>query len=237
MKMKMKSSVWVILFILGVLLCECEGCWKQESEALLALNAQFASPLPDWEDNTDCCQWVRVQCNISTGRVVALDLSAAWGNRDQNLYLNYSHFQAFQHLNSLNLANNNIAACAANQGLMLSNLQVLDLSSTSLDNAAAVQSCVNGFSTSPSLSTYHRFNATPSPGSQSMFINLEVLDMSFNNFNETDITSALTGLSSLRSLKLESTQLTSGSIHNISKLRSLEILYLAENGLNESILC
>ncbi|RDX90106.1 Protein BRASSINOSTEROID INSENSITIVE 1, partial [Mucuna pruriens] len=72
----------------------------------------------------------------------------------------------------------------------------------------------------------------------SMLKNLEVLDLSGNNFSDSDIGSALSGLSSLKSLNLGQTQLTPRSIIllDISKLRSLEILDLAGNQLNESIL-
>ncbi|XP_058765955.1 probable inactive leucine-rich repeat receptor kinase XIAO [Vicia villosa] len=61
--------------------------------------------------------------------------------------------------------------------------------------------------------------------------NLEILDISNNNFNNTDIGSALSGLSSLKNLNLAWNEITPKSIHNISKLRSLEILDLGENNL------
>ncbi|KAK8470419.1 hypothetical protein PHAVU_004G142401 [Phaseolus vulgaris] len=64
--------------------------------------------------------------------------------------------------------------------------------------------------------------------------NLEVLHLSYNNFNHTDIGSALSGLSSLNSLYLRNTGLTWRSILNISKWSSLEILNLDDNGLNKS---
>ncbi|KAL9276156.1 hypothetical protein ACSQ67_026300 [Phaseolus vulgaris] len=64
--------------------------------------------------------------------------------------------------------------------------------------------------------------------------NLEVLDLSYNNFNHTDIMSALGGLSSLKSLYLGKSGLTWRSILNISKLSSLENLDLENNGLNKS---
>ncbi|XP_027352901.1 receptor like protein 21-like [Abrus precatorius] len=70
----------------------------------------------------------------------------------------------------------------------------------------------------------------------SMLKNLEVLDLSNNNFNDSDIAFALSGLSSLKSLNLGYNQITLRSILNIPKLRSLEILDLAGNQLNESIL-
>ncbi|RDX57650.1 LRR receptor-like serine/threonine-protein kinase FLS2, partial [Mucuna pruriens] len=70
----------------------------------------------------------------------------------------------------------------------------------------------------------------------SILMNLEVLDLSGNNFDESDIASALSGLLSIKSLNLGSCQLTPRSIFNISQLGSLEILDLSQNELNESIL-
>ncbi|WJX21923.1 hypothetical protein P8452_11287 [Trifolium repens] len=65
-----------------------------------------------------------------------------------------------------------------------------------------------------------------------MLKNVEILDISDNNFNDTDIASALSVLSSLKNLNLQVNQITLRSIHNISKLKSLEILDLAGNNLN-----
>jgi len=48
----------------------------------------------------------------------------------------------------------------------------------------------------------------------SSFKNLEVLDLSYNNLNHTDIGSALTGLSSLNSLYLTNSQLSWRSIYS-----------------------
>ncbi|KAK2360991.1 receptor protein [Trifolium repens] len=63
--------------------------------------------------------------------------------------------------------------------------------------------------------------------------NLEILDISGNiNFRDIDIASALSGLSSLKSLNLGSSGITPRSIHNMSKLRSLEMLYLDGNNLD-----
>ncbi|WVZ02356.1 hypothetical protein V8G54_023162, partial [Vigna mungo] len=64
--------------------------------------------------------------------------------------------------------------------------------------------------------------------------NLEVLDLSHNNFNQTDIGYALSGLSSLNSLYLTQSGLSWRSISNISKLSSLENLFLYGNDLKES---
>lgn len=94
--------------------------------------------------------------------------------------------------------------------------------------------------------------------------NLEILDLSRNNFNNTDITSVHSGLSSLKSLDLSNCQLISRSIFSksnifyirnfhdlfrlknifncysyvyldISRFTSLKILDLSHNWLDESI--
>ncbi|KAL1322146.1 hypothetical protein AAHE18_14G175400 [Arachis hypogaea] len=61
----------------------------------------------------------------------------------------------------------------------------------------------------------------------SKFTNLEVLDLGFNHFNETEeIFSSLSVLSSLKSLTLRGCELTSISYTNFAELRNLEHLVL-----------
>ncbi|XP_061367173.1 cuscuta receptor 1-like [Gastrolobium bilobum] len=288
MKMKMKSvGVLLFIFVLLEVIC-CQGCLKQEREALLRLNSRFANTL-SWVDDTDCCQWEGVECNTTIGRVAKLNLYYKWRYWDEQWYLNYSDFVVFKDLKSLNLSFNNIAGCEEIEGFQ--NLEVLDLSANNLEDAASILSCLDGLSSLKSLYlSYNRFNATslihvfetlsskllnlevldvsynnltndilPSLGAFtslnklylsgigldsdlyiqgfcSLLMNLEVLDMAKNNFSESDIGSALSGLSYLKSLNLGHSYMTTRSILNISKLRSLEILDLAVNKLNESIL-
>lgn len=49
-----------------------------------------------------------------------------------------------------------------------------------------------------------------------MLKNLEVFDLSYNNLSDSDIASALSGLSSLKSLNLGNSQLTPRSILSMS---------------------
>ncbi|TXG61930.1 hypothetical protein EZV62_013293 [Acer yangbiense] len=56
------------------------------------------------EKNSDCCQWEKVECNNTAGRVIKLDLSSA---RDQELgkwYLNASLFSSFEELEWLDFS-------------------------------------------------------------------------------------------------------------------------------------
>ncbi|CAJ1803457.1 unnamed protein product [Sphenostylis stenocarpa] len=143
----------------------------------------------------------------------------------KSLYLSYNRFDAtfigevFETLSS-----------------KLFRLEVLDISYNSLTND--ILPSLGGFTSLKELylsgtgldSDFHI------PDLCSMLKNLEVFDLSDNTFNDSDIASALSGLSSLKTLNLGSSELTPRSIFNISKIRSLEILDLEKNQLNESVL-
>ncbi|XP_022633988.1 LRR receptor-like serine/threonine-protein kinase GSO1 [Vigna radiata var. radiata] len=115
-------------------------------------------------------------------------------------------------------------------------LEILDISQNTLTNDMLPS--LGGFTSMKELylSDTGLDSDNHIPDLCSMLKNLEVLDLSGNNFNDSDIASALSELSSLKSLNLGYTQLTPRSILNISKIRSLEILDLEGNQLNESIL-
>jgi len=118
MNRKMKSTVGVCLLFLVLLeaMC-CEGCWKEERDALLVLNSRFDFPL-SW-DGPDCCQWEGVECNSTTGRVAGLDLQLRWSFPPSNgnkLYINYSDFVVFKDLKKLDLSLNGISGCVGNEG-------------------------------------------------------------------------------------------------------------------------
>ena len=126
MNMKMRSTQCVFLLILVLVeALYCQGCWHNEREALLALNAQFPAPL-FWEDGPDCCQWVGVKCNSTTRRVAKLDLSPPSNYYyDDPWHLNYTSFIVFEDLKSLSLASNGIAYCVENEGHAFNFIQVL----------------------------------------------------------------------------------------------------------------
>ncbi|WJX82051.1 hypothetical protein P8452_64859 [Trifolium repens] len=279
--------VFLLVLVLGEVLMCCEGCLKQERQALIALNFKIGNSL-SWADNTntaDCCQWIGVECNTINGRIAKLELNVRgffyFGARQ----INYSDFIIFKDLKSLDLSGVRISNCIkTDQGLK--NLEVLDLSY----NARSILSCLDGLSSLKSLSyTYgliednaslHTFQTILETISSKMlhlevldisgknltneilpslrgftslnelYLNdiglnsdlhfqdisklrsLEILDFSGNIFNDIDIASALSGLSSLKSLILQQSDITTRSIHNISKLISLEILDLSINNLN-----
>jgi len=99
--MKTLVCVFLVLFVLVKVMC-CEGCWKQEREALVALN--FSLEYDMTAIPTDCCKWEGVECNITTGRVIKLKPIFM-----QNL--NYLDFLIFQDLRSLDLTSIQISNC------------------------------------------------------------------------------------------------------------------------------
>ncbi|WVZ10953.1 hypothetical protein V8G54_015483 [Vigna mungo] len=115
-------------------------------------------------------------------------------------------------------------------------LEILDVSENSLTNEMLPS--LGGFTSLKELYLSH--NELDSDmhiqGLCSMLKNLWVLDLSGNNFNDSDIASALSQLSSLKSLNLGYSELTPRSILNISKIRSLEILDIAGNSFSNEFL-
>ncbi|CAJ1803242.1 unnamed protein product [Sphenostylis stenocarpa] len=245
---KMKSSNKSEMIRLWICLVGAEvvvfSCGKEEREALLSLNSGLRFPF-SWEwEGTDCCQWKRVECNATTGRVAKLDLSCWYcGSTAYEMdpyfsgYLN-SDFAVFKDLKSLNLSNSMIVGCADNdEGLK--NLEVLDLSYNDLNNGAKILSCLDGLSSLKSL--YLAFNSLDASSLHdfetlsSKVRNLEVLDISYNPLTN-EILPFIGRFSSLKELYLARTKLDSDlHIQGLSStLMNLEVLDLSENNFNDS---
>jgi len=113
MKRKMKSvTLFFLIFLLFEALCS-EACWKEERQALLALDSRFDSPFY-WNVDTDCCEWEGVYCNSSTGRVTQLQLDR-WNSIQP--YIDYSDFSVFKDLKNLSLWHVNIVGCVGDEGI------------------------------------------------------------------------------------------------------------------------
>ena len=99
----------------------CFGCWEQERTALLQIKASminytYANSFTSWDSTnkeSDCCDWERVSCNITTGRVYSIGLNnitiSSW-------YLNASLFLPFEKLQYLGLSYNGISGWVPNEG-------------------------------------------------------------------------------------------------------------------------
>ncbi|KAJ0044628.1 hypothetical protein Pint_04037 [Pistacia integerrima] len=110
-----------------------------------------------WKEDTDCCSWDGVTCDILTGHVIALDLSCGWlhGNIPSNSSLFLLHhlqrlnlafndfklsqvssdFRQLPSLTHLNLSNSNFSGKIPTEISHLSNLVSLDLSVSELETA------------------------------------------------------------------------------------------------------
>ncbi|KAL5767175.1 hypothetical protein ACOSQ2_013958 [Xanthoceras sorbifolium] len=99
-----------------------KGCLEKERTALLEIKELFLNSsdyidydsvnfeLWFWVDDrvSDCCNWNRVECNTTTGRVINLSLSSILYYNSLSLHpiLNFSMFQPFEELQSLDLSGN-----------------------------------------------------------------------------------------------------------------------------------
>ncbi|KAG5564230.1 hypothetical protein RHGRI_000434 [Rhododendron griersonianum] len=116
----MESSLLFWVMMMSVLGWRCFGCLEQERHALLTLKANINYPYFDadgelsyWEAEStlSCCEWERVECNNSTGRVTGLSLAGAmtvdvefvdgsptWLEDEEVGYFNGSLFLPFEEL-------------------------------------------------------------------------------------------------------------------------------------------
>ncbi|XP_014523886.2 LRR receptor-like serine/threonine-protein kinase GSO2 [Vigna radiata var. radiata] len=236
---KMKSvRVCFLIFLLLETMC-CQGCWKEEKETLLDLRSRL-DDLFSWDVDTDCCEWERVYCNSSTGRVAELYLDGPWKSTEQ--YINYSDFSVFKDLKNLSLPFNNIVGCVGDAELPnLERLRMLEMFNNKLDTAASIISCLDGL---PSLKyLYLGYNMLNTSSLKNAFeslspklrSNLEVLDISGNDLTN-DILPFLEGFKSLKELYLANNRLES-DLHFeglCSTLRNLEFLDFSANNFRHT---
>ncbi|KAB2068672.1 hypothetical protein ES319_A08G047500v1 [Gossypium barbadense] len=266
------KSFWVRLTTLVFIIRgwrQIEGCLEQERIALFQLKSFFDHPtkLKDWVDmkGTNCCQWERVECNITSERVISLNLNYA-RRSTSNGYLNISLFLPFEELKSLYLGGNKIADFVDNKGEKMQpilNLEVLDLSSNLLNNNDLTY--LKGLSSLKSLNiggnqlegsidirvlnnltrlkmldlSDNKIESLQSPhdGERPLNLtNLEELNLDSNSFTNR-LLAQLSGFSNLKSLKIGSNQLK-GSINIkelLDSLSNLEELDISQNEVKEFV--
>ncbi|GLU18829.1 hypothetical protein SLE2022_351060 [Rubroshorea leprosula] len=234
-----RGAIVMLVLVTGWYCSCCCGCLEEERIALLNLKHSIPSfignVLASWRRPGDCCTWVGIECNITTKRVVKLSLDNSRGWNSEGWYLNSSLFLPFEELKSLFLWNNYILGFMKNEGLerlsSLSNLEVLNLSYNQLNNSI--------LSSLASLSSLKVLNLAGNQLEGSLHIsgvktplglsNLEVLDLSFNSFNNM-ILSSLRGLPSLKILDLSYNKLKGPlNIKELVALNNLKELDLSGN--------
>ncbi|KAJ4724690.1 LRR receptor-like serine/threonine-protein kinase [Melia azedarach] len=259
-----KWVVWVeLLFFMFALFqnyrCS-DGCWEHERLALLQLKLFFndAGSLINWmegDENSDCCQWERVECNNNTRRVIKLELfetksqlSESWylnaklelsetrSPLSESWYLNASMFSPFEELEYLDLSFNSIVGCTEKEGLKglssLSKLKSLYLSYNLFNNS--ILSSLDGFSSLREL--YLGGNDLKGSVDFKGLSKLEVLDLSGNILNRSILSSDLTILSSLKSLRLIDIGFKGTfNIGDLDFLRNLEELDISDNEIDKFV--
>uniref|UniRef100_A0A2K1X105 Leucine-rich repeat-containing N-terminal plant-type domain-containing protein n=1 Tax=Populus trichocarpa TaxID=3694 RepID=A0A2K1X105_POPTR len=218
------------------------GCLEEERIALLhlkdSLNYPNGTSLPSWRiAHANCCDWERIVCNSSTGRVTLLDLLGVRNEELGDWYLNASLFLPFQQLNALSLYGNRIAGWVENKGgyelQKLSNLEILDLEYNSFNNS--ILSFVERL---PSLkSLYLDYNRLEGLiDLKESLSSLETLSLDGNNISKLV---ASRGPSNLRTLSLYNIT-TYGSSFQLLQLlgafQNLTTLYLGSNDFRGRIL-
>ncbi|KAB5514761.1 hypothetical protein DKX38_028667 [Salix brachista] len=235
------------------------GCLEEERAALLnlkdSLNYPNGTSLPSWrKGDARCCDWERITCNSSTGRVTVLNLVVVRNGELGDWYLNASLFLPFQELVDLFLWGNQIAGWVENKGVSqpfkMSKLEHLDLGYNRLDNS--ILSYMDGLSSlkllyvnhnrleglidlkgPTTLSTLILSNITAYGSSfqtllQSLgaFPNLTSLVLDNNDLRGRILGDDLRNLSSLEELDLGGCSLDENSLQSLGALSSLKSLYL-----------
>ncbi|KAH9753699.1 hypothetical protein KPL71_015169 [Citrus sinensis] len=233
------------MFVLLLIILEggwSEGCLDHERFALLRLQHFFNDPynyLPnrvDDEGATDCCQWERVECSNTTGRLIALDLFGTYW-REYSWYLNASLFTPFQQLESLDLHGNNIAGFVENEGLeRLSNLKRLDLS-YNLFNNSILSSVARLSSLALLYLSGNRLEGSIDVKEFDSLSNLEELDMSYNEIDNFEVPQGYRGLRKLKSLHLSGVGIRDGSklLQSMGSFPSLNTLHLSFTSFTKTV--
>ncbi|KAK0584935.1 hypothetical protein LWI29_021135 [Acer saccharum] len=189
------------------------GCLEKERIALLAIKPFIinATVIDDernrtvesWVDNRvfDCCDWYRVECSTTTGRVMNLLLSGLL--YESTTILNFSLFQPFEQLQILDLSDNYFKGWVDSRDpdsfRSLKQLKTLNLGGNRFSG-----SILSYLTTRTSLTTLilysnnlEDFNPTQGEGLGNLR-NLEYLDMSTTSIN---VSLQELGLANLRNLK------------------------------------
>ncbi|KAK9266499.1 hypothetical protein L1049_021529 [Liquidambar formosana] len=231
-----------------------KGCFEEERMGLLELKAFLKSEsttdtdqfLPSWVDDreSDCCSWERVTCNTTTGHVMDLSLNNTkqieYSSYQREWSLNVSLFQPFKELQYLDLSMNKFIAIE-NEGFerlsILRNLEILNLDHNLFNN-----SVLPSLSALTSLKTLslagNRLEGSFPAQELSGLENLEMLDLSINELNSSQImqdSKSLSKLSKLKHLDLSWNNFHKAILKDLVSFSNLEILDLSWNRFSGSI--
>ncbi|XP_055836310.1 receptor-like protein 13 [Solanum dulcamara] len=223
-----------------------DKCWEEERSALLELQANMmgsnGGKLTLWETYNetgflDCCSWRWVNCNLTTGRVIELNLRASRQGSEDGWSFNASLFLPFKALQVLILSENYIIGWNKNEGFnkltQLTNLKVLDLQYSYLPFPNVLSSLCW-------ISSLEDLRLNRVLGDQMGSIKFPSLKNRPAPIDE-GITEECPGLSNLKVLLLagyginDTSFLSTLGLGTHTGLRNLEKLYLSTNHLNSTI--
>ncbi|KAF2299488.1 hypothetical protein GH714_032157 [Hevea brasiliensis] len=229
-------EILAILVLLQSALFCCSGanfngsCIKIEREALVkfktSLSINSSDSLPSWEGD-DCCRWEEVTCENITGHVVKLDLS--WASVQGKVSL---HLGNLSNLQYLDLSSNN--GLAIDSLHFPSSLKYLNMRSVLLDKCDNWLQSINML---PFLLESDLSSCGLSITGHVSHVNLtslEVLTLSWNNFNST-IPNWLFNITNLQHLDLSYSAFRGSLSTEMGNLNSLAFLDLSYNSLEGKI--
>ncbi|KAM5559172.1 receptor-like protein 7 [Rosa sericea] len=222
------------------------NCIEAQQQSLLhfkkslEFDSSESSKLITWNSSTDCCSWLGVTCSTN-GRVVGLDLSGE--HFSCNIDNSSSLFQ-LQHLQSLNLAENNFNDSAIPSAIgKLANLRYLNLSGADFSGQIPIEVARLTRLVVLDLSMYYSGGELKleNPNLGTLIQNLtELTDLNLNGLNlsaegslwSQTISSSLPKLSALTLSDCE----LSGPIHeSFARLHSLSMLILDRNYISSPV--
>ncbi|XP_048439360.1 receptor-like protein 7 [Pyrus x bretschneideri] len=203
-------------------------CLQDEKLALLhfkqslVFDPSTSSKLVSWNSSIDCCSWAGLSC--SEGRVVGLDIS---GECISGNIGNSSSLFNLQHLQSLNLADNEVGHGSQIPSAIgkLTDLSYLNLSNTAYSGQIPIE-----------ISHLTRLEildlTTPYfPGNPSLNLESPNLNVLIRKFSECPINSSLLKLQSLSVVRIENNNLSTQVPEFFSKFKNLTSLLLMNSGL------
>ncbi|XVF65158.1 hypothetical protein PTKIN_Ptkin09bG0224200 [Pterospermum kingtungense] len=228
----------VLLLVEGCTWYSTDACREDERIGLLQLKPFFNpyNHLRSWVEeakDSDCCEWERVECNMSSsGRVIGLSLNYTRWTDDGRFVLpakdvNASLFLPFKELKRLDLSGNFISGFEK-LSVALGNLEILDLSENYLNDTILLS--LSQLSSVKHLNLAGNFFSGSNLGKGfewlSRLSNLETLDLGGNSLKNS-ILVHIDGLSSLKSLSLWGNKLE-GTVHlhelnNLTMLKNLDL--------------
>ncbi|XP_048591752.1 receptor-like protein 15 [Brassica napus] len=250
--------IWVMILLLGQL-HGYKSCILKERNALLDLKiflistteeGQSEPVLPSWTNDTtsDCCQWERVKCNSTSGRV--LKLSTRGLNLKESSLLNLSLLHPFEEVQILDLSESKFGGffdgVEGYKSLSrLRNLEILDLSSNKFNssvfhflNAATSLTTLllqgNNMNSFYSKKKKKKNNMnSPFPAKElSAMVKLKFLDLSGNGFSGSMELQGICKLKNLQELDISQNNLVGEFPLCLTGLTGLRVIDLSSNQMS-----